>query len=128
MNLTRFPPTKLTDARAEEKNLVNPDDMNMFLDYEGECVGGCIPTTDNPVLMTINEDNKIVEFSREHGELEWTGLAKLKASRLKPGTHHVYMMIEPLMPIDVLEIRTKEIDTENDYNNAVRWVNNGYHD
>ena len=108
--------------------LVNPDDMEKFLNHEGECVGGCIPTTDNPVLMTINENGKITEFSREHGELEWTGLAKLKAASLTPGTHHVYMMIEPLMPIDVLEIRTKEIDTENDYNNAVKWVNNRYHD
>lgn len=108
--------------------LVNPSDLNTFLDYEGECVGGCEPTTDNPVLMTLNDKNQIVGFSRDCGELEWTGLAKLKTNRLNPGKGHVYEMIEPLMPIDVVKIRTKEIDTFNDYENAIRWLRNGYTD
>ena len=38
------------------------------------------------------------------------------------------MMLEPLMPIDVLKIRTKEIDTQNDYENALKWVQNGFND
>ena len=107
--------------------LVNPDDLKAFLTYPGECVGGCIPTTDNPVLMTIR-NGCVTEFSRERGELEWTGLAKLKTNRLSPGTKHVYMLIEPLMPIKVMKIRTKEIDTPHDYENAVKWVKNGYKD
>lgn len=107
--------------------LVNPDDLNAFLSQEEECIGGCEPTTDNPVLMTI-EDGKVVEFSREHGQLEWTGLAKMKTERLTPGDKHVYMMFEPLMPIKVMKIRTKEIDTQNDYKHAVKWVLNGYQD
>lgn len=107
--------------------LVNPDDLKRFLSFDGECVGGCIPTTDHPVLMTII-DGKVTEFSRERGQLEWTGLAKLKTSRLTSGTHHVYMLIEPLMPVKVMEIRTKEIDTPHDYENAVKWVRNGYQD
>lgn len=107
--------------------LVNPDDLNAFLSQEEECIGGCEPTTDNPVLMTI-EDGKVVEFSREHGQLEWTGLAKMKTERLTPGDKHVYMMFEPLMPIKVMKIRTKEIDTQNDYEHAIKWVLNGYHD
>lgn len=105
--------------------IVNPDDLKAFLEQEGECIGGCEPTTDNPVLMTI-EDGKVVEFSRERGQLEWTGLAKMKSARLTPGTKHVYMMFENLLPIDVMKIRTKEVDTVNDYENAVKWVKNGY--
>ena len=108
--------------------LVNPDDLMMFLSHDGECIGGCAPTTDNPVLMTLNAQHQVVNFSREHGDLEWTGLAKMRTSRLVPGTGHVYQMLEPLMPIDVLKIRTKEIDTMNDYENAVRWVKNHYQD
>ncbi len=107
--------------------LVNPDDLRAFLDSEGEVIGGCEPTTDNPVLMTI-ENDCVVEFSRERGQLEWTGLAKMKTERLVPGEKHVYMMFEPLLPIPVMKIQTKEIDTQNDYENAVRWVENGYHD
>lgn len=107
--------------------IVNPEDLKLFLEHDGECVGGCNPTTDNPVLMKII-DNKVTAFSREFGELEWTGLAKLKTKKINPGTGHVYMMIEPLMPIDVIKIRTKEIDTPNDYENAIKWLKNGYND
>ncbi len=105
--------------------LVNPEDLHRFLEFDGEVIGGCEPTTDNPVLMTI-DNGKVIEFSREHGQLEWTGLAKMLTNRLMYGEKHVYMMFEPLMPIEVMKIRTKEIDTQNDYENAVKWVMNGF--
>lgn len=106
--------------------LVHPDDMSAFLDNNCECIGGCIPTTDNPVLMTLDKEGSVVKFSREQGKLEWTGLAKIKANKLTPDEGHVYQMLEPLMPIKVIEIRAKEIDTINDYEAAVCWVENGY--
>lgn len=106
--------------------LVKPNDLNVFLNQDEECIGGCNPTTDNPVLMELNEKNEVVEFSREHGQLEWTGLALLRRDRLVPADKHVYMMLEPLMPIKVMHISTKEVDTVNDYQNAVEWVKNGY--
>lgn len=105
--------------------LVHPGDLKSFIDNDGECIGGCTPTTDNPVLMTIKDEN-VVEFSRERGELEWTGLAKMKTARLTPGLKHVYMMFEPLLPIAVKRIRTKEIDTQHDLENAIKWLNNNY--
>ncbi len=105
--------------------LVNPKDLKCLLEYEGEVIGGCNPTTDNPVLMSI-ENGCVVRFSRDFGQLEWTGLAKMKTERLTPGNQHVYMMLEPLMPIKVMKIQTKEIDTQNDYEKAVKWVLNGF--
>lgn len=108
--------------------LVNPDDLRKFLSIDEELIGGCSPSTDNPVLMSLNEQNQVIEFSREKGELEWTGLAQIKATRLKPANKHVYMMLEPLMPIKAMKIRTKEIDTMNDYDNAVAWIKNGCKD
>lgn len=111
--------------------LVHPDDLNEFLSQDEETIGGCIPTTDNPVLMTIQsqEENDVVtSFSREYGELEWTGLVQVKKERLVPNTGHVYQMLEQLLPIKLMKIRTKEIDTMNDYENALNWINNGYKD
>ena len=105
--------------------LVNPDDFKAFISDDEEKIGGCSPSTDNPVLMTINENNEVVEFSRERGQLEWTGLAQVRTKRLTPGDKHMYFMLEPLLPLKVQVIRTKEIDTFNDYENAIRWFENG---
>ena len=108
--------------------LVHPDDLHAFLALDYDCIGGCDPTTDNPVLMTIDENENVVEFSRERGSLEWTGLVQIEQAKLTPGTGHVYQMLEPVLPIKVMKIRTKEVDTPNDYENALAWVRNGYQD
>ena len=108
--------------------LVHPDDLRTFLSLDYDCIGGCDPTTDNPVLMTIDENENVVEFSRERGSLEWTGLVQIGQAKLTPGTGHVYQMLEPVLPIRVMKIRTKEVDTPNDYENALAWVRNGYQD
>ena len=94
--------------------LVRPDDLEWVLNAEEEVIGGTTPSTDNPVLMTLDREHRVIEFSRERGQLEWTG--------------HVYQMLEPLLPIRAVEIHTKEIDTVNDYENAVKWVRNHYRD
>lgn len=108
--------------------LVHPNDMAMVLDSQYECIGGGTPTTDNPVLMTLDKDDRVIEFSRDRGELEWTGLAQIKSSRLKSGDGHVYQMIEPLLPIKAVRIRTREVDTVNDYERAVSWVKSNFED
>lgn len=108
--------------------LVHPEDFKAFINSEDACIGGCEPTTDNPVLMTINDKEQVVEFSRERGSLEWTGLVQIEKERLVPGNGHVYQMLEPVLPIRVLRIRTKEVDTPNDYENALKWIRNGYRD
>ena len=106
--------------------LVHPDDFKSLINSDEECVCGCIPGIDNPVLMTLDSNNNVIEFSREKGELEWTGLAQIQKNRLTLGDKHVYQMLEALLPIKAKIIRSKEIDTPNDYKNAVNWVQNGY--
>ena len=108
--------------------LVRPYDLEWVLNAEEEVIAGTTPSTDNPVLMTLDREHRVIEFSRERGQLEWTGLAKMRTDRLTPGTGHVYQMLEPLLPIRAVEIHTKEIDTVNDYENAVKWVRNHYRD
>ena len=51
---------------------------------------------------------------------------QIKAKQVKPTVGHVYEILEPLLPLPKLEIRTKEIDTENDFLVAYEWVKNGY--
>lgn len=111
--------------------LVHPDDLIRAMEYEGCCIGGSTPSTDNPWTMptkVIRGVENVVGFSKEAGEYEWTGLAKVQTDSLQPGRGHVFQMIEPLLPIPMIFIRTKEIDTVDDYERAVQWVRNGYED
>lgn len=111
--------------------LVHPDDLKRVLESDTECACGGKIGTDNPMLMkTITKDGKIygVGFSREEGEYEWTGLAQVRTERLEPGDKHVCNMLEPLLPLEMIEIRTREVDTMGDYEHAIAWVRNGYAD
>lgn len=111
--------------------LVHPDDLRMVLESDRECVCGTTIGTDDPMKMkTLTQDGKIygVGFSREEGEYEWTGLAQVRTDRLVPGDRHVCDMMTPLMPLEMVYIRTREVDTMADYEHAVAWVRNGYTD
>lgn len=127
IGMRQSPPLKFTVA-LDGDLLVHPEDFSAFLLEDRQLVGGCAPGTDNPVLMTLDDKDCVVKFSRDTGSLEWTGLAQIFSNRLEKGTGHVYQLLEPLMPLKVMKIRTREIDTENDYNNAVRWIQNNYKD
>lgn len=107
--------------------LVHPEDMKKILSMDEEFIGGCKPSTDEPVLMQI-ENGHVTKFSRESGEFEWTGVCLIKSNRLKYGDRHVYQLLEPILPIKHLFLRTKEVDTINDYENAVKWIKNNYSD
>ena len=109
--------------------LVHPDDLKRILESDKECVCGAIPYTEDPILMQTKEiDGKIygIGFSKDKGEYEWTGLTQVRGERLSPGVGHVCDMLVPILPMEMELIRTREVDTPRDYENAVKWVKNGY--
>lgn len=109
--------------------LVHPEDLKRILGSDKECVCGTVPCTEGPMLMeTQYIEGKLcgVGFSREKGEYEWTGLAQIRSERLTPGLRHVCDMLVPLLPLEMEFIRCREVDTPLDYENAVKWVKNGY--
>lgn len=109
--------------------LVHPDDLIAGIEYDGSCVGGTTPSTDNPWVMPIEMVNgvkMVTGFSQEVGQYEWTGFAKMRLDQLKPGKRHVFHLIEPMLPLPMIYLRTKEIDTIDDYERAVQWIRNGY--
>ena len=109
--------------------LVHPDDLKRVLESDRECACGCKIGTDNPMLMqTMEKDGKIygTGFSREEGQVEWTGLAQVYTNRLVAGDRHVCDMLTPLLPLEMIYIRTREVDTQRDYENALAWVKSGY--
>lgn len=109
--------------------LIHPDDMRKVLDCNYEFVSGDIPDTDDPwMLQTYEENGKefVSAFSKNIGTYEWNGITQMKSKKMLNGTGHVFQLIEPYLPVPFLKIRTREIDTINDYERAITWVKNGF--
>ena len=105
--------------------IIKPDDMQEILNTDGEFICGCDISTDSPVYIQT-KNNLATSFSLDSGEYEWTGIACLKTAKVVAGNHHVCDMVAPLLPIKYKIIHMKEIDTKNDYANALDWVKNNY--
>ncbi len=111
--------------------LIHPEDMKRILEYDGEFVSGGVPDSDDPwMLQTYGENGReyVSAFSKNDGSYEWNGVTQIQSVKMLNGTGHVFQMIETYLPLPFIELRTREIDTINDYERAVKWVKNNYSD
>lgn len=111
--------------------LVHPEDMKKILAYGGEFVSGGIISTDDPWMLQTYRDGGeefVSSFSKNVGEYEWNGITQIKSGKIQNGTGHVFQLLEPHLPLPFVNIRTREIDTINDYEHAVAWVKSGFAD
>ncbi len=109
--------------------IIHPDDMKDILECNHEFVGGGKVETDDPWMLQTYEENGrefVSAFSKCRGNYEWNGITQIKRDKIQKGLGHVFQLIEPYLPMEFMEIRTREIDTVNDYERAVEWVRNGY--
>lgn len=109
--------------------LIHPEDMQNILACEHEFVSGGIIETDDPWMVQTYEENGteyVSAFSRNMGNYEWNGVTQLKSQKIQNGVGHVFQLIEPYLPVQFMELRTREIDTVNDYEHAAAWVKNGF--
>lgn len=105
--------------------IVHPEDMKKVLACQKEFVGGCTKISDDPwMLQTYMQEGMeyVHAFSKNDGNYEWNGVTQVRSDRLRDGTGHVFQLIEPHLPIPFMMVRTREIDTSNDYKEALRWV------
>ena len=102
--------------------LVHPDDINAIIYSDGEYVGYSEKTSDEAVYVQTDEQGQVLRFSRECGDFEWTGPACIKKSKLSFNTNHVFNMFEPYLPMAGLKIRACDIDTYDDYQRAIKFV------
>ena len=103
--------------------LVNPEDFYMFMKYDGECIAVSGNNSDEPIRVKVSE-GKAEHFTKE-GNYEWPGLMKIKVNHIKRQKGHTYEMLEEIFPIDAILVRCRDIDTEEDYERAVAWVEKG---
>ena len=106
--------------------IIHPDDIKDVLETNHEFVGVCDPSTERPVLVQVDSKSNVTRFSRDNGTFEWTGVTLLKSADLYQTSGHTYQIVEPRLPLPFKLIRQREIDTPNDYRNAINWVKNNY--
>ncbi len=109
--------------------LIHPEDMKRILACDHEFVSGGIPGTDDPWMLQTYEEGKrtfVSAFSKNRGDYEWNGVTQVRSKKVLQGSGHVFQLLEPYLPLPFMELRTREIDTVNDYEKAVEWVKNGY--
>lgn len=104
--------------------LVNPEDFRKLLSADGEYLAISKRHSEEPILVEV-EDNEAIHFSQK-GNFEWPGIVKLKADKVLNNQEHTFDIIEELLPIKTLMVRSRDIDTPEDYENALEWVKNGY--
>ncbi len=107
--------------------LFHPNEFLEFLEYPDECLAFSDIKSDEPVLMKVKNE-LVVAFSMNEGCYEWPGIAKLKRDRICKENSYVYKMIEAHLPLKGIYVRTRDIDTPDDYDNAIKWVLNNYID
>ena len=105
--------------------IINPQDFEMFMEYQGECLGGSAPNSDEPIYMLTDIDKNAIGFSSEYGDFEWSGVAKIKTSKLSSAKRQIYEMFSPLLPMPVFVLRARDIDTPDDYEKMIEWFENG---
>ena len=105
--------------------VICPEDFEKIAHWNGECICFCKPSSSEPVYAKV-ENGNVTGFNTRNGEYEWCGIAKIRGNNLAMGKKYVYEMIADSLPITGLEIRAKDIDTPEDYENMLEWLHNGY--
>ncbi len=109
--------------------LIHPEDMKKVLACDYEFVSGGIPGSDDPWMLQTYEEGErtyVSAFSKNRGDYEWNGVTQVKSKKVLHGSGHVFQLLEPYLPLPFMELRTREIDTVNDYERAIAWVKNGF--
>ena len=100
--------------------LIHPEDMKRCLTYEEEFIGYSTIMSEEPVYVSLDSD-WIGDISLSVGEHEWAGPVLINRDKLTgEENYHLYQVIEKHLPIKGKLVRAMDIDTLQDYRNAVK--------
>ena len=102
--------------------LVHPEDIKMLLDLDGEWIAYADKHSEDAVYLSLDDKGRVVGFSREYGDYEWTGPCCLKKERIQYTSGNVFNVLEPCMPLRGVKIRACDIDTYGDYQRVVEFI------
>lgn len=100
--------------------LIDPIDFKRFIEFPGECIGVNSINSENPIYANV-ENDFVRNFSLQSGNYEWMGLVKIKKSRLTRKRKYVYEAISEYLPMAMINVNSRDIDTYEDYEKALLW-------
>lgn len=95
--------------------LVHPDDVKTILNTPGEFICYSDITSEDAVYCKTDEEGRVLAFSRENGDYEWTGPACIKKEHLTYSSNNVFNIFERVLPMKGIKVRAYDIDTYSDY-------------
>lgn len=95
--------------------LVHPDDVKTILETPGEFICYSDITSEDAVYCKTDEEGRVLAFSRENGDYEWTGPACILKEHLTYSSNNVFNIFERVLPMKGIKVRAYDIDTYNDY-------------
>ena len=102
--------------------LIHPEDAKMLLELDGEWIAYADKSSEDGVYVKVNEAGKVVSFSRQEGDYEWTGPCCLKKENVIYSSENVFNQLEPHLPLRGVKVRAMDIDTYGDYQKALNLV------
>jgi len=107
--------------------LPNPNDFAALLAYEEACVAISKDVSSEAITAVTNGD-VVTHFTRDKGVWQWPGIAKIHSKSIDGDSFNVYDMLNDQVPMHALCVCAREINTPEDYENAIRWFENGMTD
>ena len=99
-------------------NLITKENFQKFVDTikpDQDLIGVTPSYTEDAVFAKLNDNNEIVEFSREPiSNYEWTGVAYFAKTKIKKDGKYIYQELEDNLPIKACIIECFEVDTPQD--------------
>jgi choline kinase len=99
--------------------LVHPEDVRTLLSLDCEYICYSDKSSEEPILVKIDETGNVISFSRNEGDYEWTGPACIRKNKLSYSPRNVFNQLELFLPMKGIKIRAYDIDTYQDYINVV---------
>ncbi|EGK8090096.1 NTP transferase domain-containing protein [Campylobacter lari] len=107
--------------------LIHPDDMNFLLRQNGEWIAYAEKRSNDAIYCDIDPlNNDIISFSKTKGQFEWTGPCCIHKNKLCPNKENVFNQLEPYLPMKGYKVRACDIDTYEDYQNALNFIKGWY--
>lgn len=100
--------------------IMNPRDFERFAEFPNECIA-VAENASGETISAMVQNGMVEVLSKKPGNMQWSGITKVRADKLMGASSHVYETLTPYLPMTAFPLRLKEINTPKDYENAMEW-------